>query len=643
MPEATIITYMKVEGDEQFVQAMQRSGGAAQTAGGQAEEAGKSAKKGAAGLVVAAAAATAMYKGYNFLKGAINTTVQLSKNTAAFSRVSGLSQKESQAWVLTAQERGIQTKQLGVSMATLGRQLGGVTPPTKSTMAAFQQLGLSQQQLMKMPMEQKMATIADAFQKLPNGVDKAALSQRLFGRSGQQLLPLFTDGAKGLNEQLQMTQKLVPYQKNSAKQALDLAAQQRELNMAMTGAKVAIGTALLPVLSELVQDLTPIITAVGTLLRSVPGLAPAIVVLGTAFGTLLILQKVNMALEAFGMASIAATPLGIIVGIVALVAALVLAYQKVGWFRDAVNAAFGAVKAVVMAVVNWIKDNWFLLFRILIGPVGNLVLLVIQNFTTIKNFIATTLGAIVNGFTVAFNAIKNVVMAVVTFIKNNWRLMAVALVVILGGPIAGAIAAFFLLRSKVMIVLDAIKSGFESVKTFVIGVFNSIVSFAASIPKRIVAAFSGLKAGVSRAASGMFDGIKSAMSSVVSFISGKVQAILNLIAKVIGEIKSLPGKIASPITSVTGKIGSFAGGVAGKVGHLFGGQHGGIVPRGGHATLVGEAGPEVLALPGGATVTPLPSLPGGGHDQTVIAKVYLGPRQIAQALASYTADLQAAR
>jgi phage-related protein len=641
MPEATIITYMKVEGDEQFVQAMQRSGGAAQGAGTQAEEAGKSAKKGAAGLVVAAAAATAMYKGYNFLKGAINTTVQLSKNTAAFSRVSGLSQKQSQAWVLTAQERGIQTKQLGVSMATLGRQLGGVTQPTKSTMAAFDQLGLSQKALMGMPMEQRMGAIANAFQKLPNGVDKAALSQRLFGRSGQQLLPLFAEGAKGLNDQLQMTQKLVPYQKNSAKQALDLAAQQRELNMAMTGAKVAIGSALLPVLSALVQDMTPLITAVGTLLRNVPLLAPAIVVLGAAFGTLLILQKVNMALEAFGIATMGATPLGIVVGIVALVAALVLAYQKVKWFHDAVNAVFNAIKSVVTAVVDFIAAHWKLfalgLAAVLLGPIAAIV----AGFFLFRTQIMAVIDAVVKAFTVAFNAIKNVALTVINFIKDNWRLMAVGLALVLLGPIAAAVAAFFLLRSKVMVVIDAIKSGFISVKDVVIGVFNSIVAFAVSIPKRIVAAFSGLKSGVSRAASGMFDGIKSAMSSVVSFISGKVTEILNLISKVINEIKSLPGKVASPVTSVAKKIGGFASGV---VSHIPGLAEGGTTSRGGMA-VVGERGPEIVALPAGASVTPLPSVPngGGGGQRPIITKVYLDRREIATAMASYTADLQAAR
>ena len=641
MPSETIIVIMRTEGDEQFAQAMGRSETAARDAGEATEQAGKSAQKGVKGMAIAAAAAGAMYKGYQLLKDSVNTTVQLAKNTAAFSRVSGLDAKQSQNWVLVAQERGIQTKTLGVSMATLGRAIGSVGGPTKATAATLQELGVNQQDLIKMPMQQRMDTLADAFTRLPNGVNKAALAQKLFGRSGQALLPILTSGAKGLNDTLNEAGKLVPFNKNAADSAMNLAQQQRTLNMAMTGLKVAVGTALLPVLTQLVTDFQPLVTAVATLLRTVPGLTQAIILLGIAFGTMLVLSKVNAALEAFGLATIAATPLLIIVGIVALVAALVMAYQKVQWFHDAVDATFGAIKDAIAAVVNWVKGNWPLLLPVLLGPIGIVAALVIKNFGLIKSTVSAVMAAVVTAVTAAFNAVKNVVLVVVNFIKTNWKLMAVGLALVLLGPLAAAVAAFLLLRSKVNVVINAIRAGFESLKGVILNVVNSIVGFVTSIPKRIISAFAGLKAGVSRAASGMFDGIKTAISSAVNFVSGKVTAILNLIKQVIGEVTSLPSKIASPVTSTVGKIKSFAGGL---LGHMPGLQHGGTVIRGG-AVLVGERGPEVMTLPAGASVDPIipHSTLTGGRDRPMVANVYLDRKRIAQALASYTSDLQAAR
>jgi hypothetical protein len=58
-------------------------------------------------------------------------------------------------------------------------------------------------------------------------------------------------------------------------------------------------------------------------------------------------------------AAMVANPIGlIVVGIAALVAALTVAYFKVGWFRDGVNAAFGAVKTAVGGAVSFIKTIW---------------------------------------------------------------------------------------------------------------------------------------------------------------------------------------------------------------------------------------------------------------------------------------------
>jgi hypothetical protein len=74
----------------------------------------------------------------------------------------------------------------------------------------------------------------------------------------------------------------------------------------------------------------------------------------------------------------------------------------------------------------------------------------------------------------------------------------------------------------------------------------------------------------------------------------------------------------------------------------------GLTAGGGKNVLVGERGPEMLSLPSGSRVTPLPppALAGsqlGGGEQTVIAQVFLDRRQIAEAQASYVADRQASR
>ena len=614
--EEQIIAELVLKGQEQFTGGLKEATGASERAGTAQGEVAKQSKLSATSLLRTAAAAGIVYKGFSLLKGSVNTTVQLAKDTAAFTRVTGLDQKQAQAWVLVAKERGLSAKTMQVGMATLGRQLGAVGGPTKATAEAFDALGLSQNAIIKMPMEQRMEAFANAFNKLPDSVNKASLAQKLFGRTGTAMLPIFSGGAKGMNELLASASKLVPANDASGKSALELVQDQRELSMAMTGVQVAMGSALIPILKQAAVFLQPIAEWFGKLLKLFPPLGPAIVAVGVALAGLLVFDKIAGAANTFTAAMKAmkdatilqtaatyaqiavikmaeaaqwlwdaamdANPIVLIIAaLVALGVGLVIAYKKVGWFRDMVNAAFNAIKAVVLVVFDFIKDHW--------------------------------------------------------------KLLAVILATMLLGPLAGLAAAFFLLSGKVQVVFNAIKAGFTAVKNWVINTGNAIVAFFSTMPKRIVAFFAGLPGRISKAASGMFDGIKSAFSSVVSFISSKVTAILNLIRKVIDEVTSLPSKIASPVTSVASKVSSFAGKVGGFLGGAF--ATGGTMPRNGLA-LVGERGPEVVALPGGAAVSPLAPAPAaltGRGGRPIVVQTFLEKRMIGQAVADYAGDLQASR
>ena len=55
-------------------------------------------------------------------------------------------------------------------------------------------------------------------------------------------------------------------------------------------------------------------------------------------------------------AALTANPIGLVVAAVAaLVAGVVLAYTKIGWFRDAVNTAWSVIKSATLAVWSWVK------------------------------------------------------------------------------------------------------------------------------------------------------------------------------------------------------------------------------------------------------------------------------------------------
>lgn len=86
----------------------------------------------------------------------------------------------------------------------------------------------------------------------------------------------------------------------------------------------------------------------------------------------------------------------IIIAVIAFVGVLVLAYNKVGWFRAFVDSAFKAIGAAIGWVVNFVKAHWPLLLAILTGPIGIAVLLITKHWKKISSSFMSAYHATVN-------------------------------------------------------------------------------------------------------------------------------------------------------------------------------------------------------------------------------------------------------
>lgn len=96
-------------------------------------------------------------------------------------------------------------------------------------------------------------------------------------------------------------------------------------------------------------------------------------------------QKIATAAQWLWNASLFGCPLLLIVAAVAaLVVGIVIAYKKVGWFRDLVDKAFDTILGTIKAVWRWAKSNWPLLLSILTGPFRAAILFVGRHFGEIK-------------------------------------------------------------------------------------------------------------------------------------------------------------------------------------------------------------------------------------------------------------------
>lgn len=204
-------------------------------------------------------------------------------------------------------------------------------------------------------------------------------------------------------------------------------------------------------------------------------------------------------------AAMAASPITLVVlAIAALVGALILAYNKIGWFRDLCNTAFKAIAGAVGWVINWVKANWPLLLVILTGPIGVAVLLIMKYWNKISS-----------GFMSAYHATVNVGKSLVNWIAGLPGRAKAALSSLAVKIVATAIDAWIRFRNAVVAKALAavawvkglpsrVKSALGNLGSLLLGAGKALISgFVSGIKSKVGEAFSAAKGVVSKIA-GLF-------------------------------------------------------------------------------------------------------------------------------------------
>lgn len=141
---------------------------------------------------------------------------------------------------------------------------------------------------------------------------------------------------------------------------------QRRLTNSLNEAKEALGYALLPALTSVTDALSgmvPWITdnqeLLGKVAIVVGGLAAGIVVLKGVIVAWEVATKVFTAAQWLLNTALSANPIGLVViAVAALIAGFVLAYNKVDWFRNGVDAAWAGIKKAFSIGVEFVKGLW---------------------------------------------------------------------------------------------------------------------------------------------------------------------------------------------------------------------------------------------------------------------------------------------
>lgn len=207
--------------------------------------AGKVAKFGAVLGGVAVAGGAAMFK-------MATKTAEATDRIDKMSQRLGLSREGFQKWDFVMSQAGVSIDSMQSGMKSLTQRMGDAIEGTGVGAEAFEKLGLTITESMTQE-EAFDATIA-ALQGMEDGVEKAALAQELFGKSGQELLPLLNATAESTDELKLKAEELGLVMGDDAIDAgVAFTDTVDQLKRSFGQAFVSIGTQFMPLMQKLAE------------------------------------------------------------------------------------------------------------------------------------------------------------------------------------------------------------------------------------------------------------------------------------------------------------------------------------------------------------------------------------------------------
>lgn len=345
-------------------------------------------------------------------------------------------------------------------------------------------------------------------------------------------------------------EKTSQYAGNFTKELGTMSGAQDMLKAQFENFGVKIGSALLPVLTEMTQHLSGIVdwasenaTVLLILAGVLGGLAAGVLVVNGAMKAWAAAQVVaKVATTAWTAAqwlfnaAMTANPIGLVIlAVVALVAAVVLAYNNIGWFKDGVDAALKWISQAWTNTTKWISEAWTNTVNFLQAAVTN-----VQNFFgTVFGAIGAFVGTVVNNikgfFTTGFNAVRLVVQIHINAVKA-----IISSIIAVASSVGANVRSFF-------------TNAFNAVANVVHGVINGITSTIS----RIVSTISYVTGNITNLFYGAFSYVSQTVSTVINGVVNGFNSVTNAVQNAYNWVRNLFSGFSVP--GWLSKVMSFMG------------------------------------------------------------------------------------
>lgn len=297
-----------------------------------------------------------------------------------------------------------------------------------------------------------------------------------------------------------------------------------------------------------VVALNLVLGAVSKVTNSISSVVKGIESIKTAFNSL---KKIGLAVKAFALANTATI---IIAGIVALIATIVLLWNKCEWFRELCYSLFEGLKQAWNATVQFFKScwDWFVgLWNAAVEGVKNIWQGICDFFKLIWQGVCAYFEFVWNVWKTVFEVVVNVIMAIWQGICNAiqfaWQVIVDFIKLVWEGWKNIFQSVGNIIQGIWQGLCNTIKSIWEGIVNTIKSLWNGFKSIFESVGNSIRSVWNGLTSMISSVWNGVVNGVKSAWNGIIS----PFQSVVNSIKNIWDGIKSM---FKLPHFSITGKF-----------------------------------------------------------------------------------------
>jgi hypothetical protein len=317
---------------------------------------------------LAAVGATGMAAGGAIFAYANNTS-KAADQIDKMSQKLGLSAQAYQEWDYVLQISGTDIQNMRTGLKTLTNKFDDAKNGGSGAIETFERLGLSMEDIKDLSREDLFAKVIEGFQNMEDSTERAALANDLFGRSGQELAPLFNTTSEETKELIEKLHEVGGVMSDEAvKNGAKFQDSLTTLKTAFSGATNTLVGKFVPGIAKTMDKITDFVASGGlkNLLDTFKKLAPAIagvtsalIAYKTAMGISAVITALTEATEGQTIAQallnavMNANPFVLVATLViGLAAALITLWHTNDDFRAAVENSWGSLKSMFTALYD---------------------------------------------------------------------------------------------------------------------------------------------------------------------------------------------------------------------------------------------------------------------------------------------------